>query len=160
EWIRRALRFWRERDEKAIPGPELTEQMRTAQKDLVRRLWVRAQHQYFAEVAGPREKRRSDRCKRWGDILFRTSFVLAVILALCEVWHLAQAPSDRQWRLSPEESVLIFAISMLLAMTAIAVAYGEKMAFSEHARQYGATRVLFVDTDRKLTTGPLTPAET
>ena len=159
-WIRGALRIWRKRDEKKIPDPELTDQMRTARKDLVRRLWVRAQLQYFAEVAGPREERWSDRCKRWGAILFWTSLVLAVILALCEVWHLAQPPPDGQCGLPHEESILICVISILLAVAAIAVAYGDKMAFSEHARHYRAMSILFFDTDRKLTTGPLIPAET
>jgi hypothetical protein len=168
EWIRRALRFWRECDEIALHDEEPTVQHRTAHKDLVRRLWVRDQLHFFARVAGPREKRRSDRCKRWGAILFGASLGLAVILGLCEVSHMvqgsearpgAQAPPHPHWGLPHEESILVFAISMLLAGAAIAIAYGEKMAFAEHARQYGATSILFLNIDRRLSSGPPTTAE-
>jgi hypothetical protein len=72
---------------------------------------------------------------------------------------MVQAPAEAQLGLAHEESVLIFAIAMLLAGAAIAVAYGEKMAFSEHTRQYAATRVLFDEYDRQLTAGPLLPRE-
>jgi hypothetical protein len=159
EWIRRAVRFWRERDETAIPDPGMTAERQTNQKNLVIRRWVRAQLQYFAEVAGPREKRRSDLCKWWAKVLFWANFVLAIILGCCEVWHRRHAPLHTEWGFPPEESVLIFAISMLLAGAALAVAYGEKMAFLEHARQYGATSILFRETDERLTAGNLNPAE-
>jgi hypothetical protein len=158
EWIRRAIAWWRERDEKAIPASEITAEKLAAQKDLVRRFWVLGQLDYFTN-AGPHEKRTGKRCKRWGIILFWTSLGLAVILGGCEFWHLVQAPPETHLGLPHEESVLIFAIAMLLAGAAIAVAYGEKMAFSEHTRQYAATRILFHHYSRQLAAGPLTPAE-
>jgi hypothetical protein len=158
DWIRRAIAWWRERDTRAIPAPELTAEHWAAQKDLVRRLWVQSQLDYFTK-AERCEERKGKRCKRWGVILFWMSFGLAVILGGCEVWHLMQAPAEAQPGLPFEESVLIFAIAMLLAGAAIAVAYGEKMAFAEHTREYAATRILFEHCSGHLTPGPLTPEE-
>jgi hypothetical protein len=158
EWIRGALGWWRERDEKAIPASEFTAEQLTARKELVRQRWVQGQLDYFTN-AGPRERRRGQRCKLWGSILFWTSFGLAVILGGCEVWHVVQASPESHRGLHAEESVLIFGISMLITVAAIAVAYGEKMAFAEHTRQYGATSILFQSYARQLTSGSLTPAE-
>src|SRR5207244_478538 len=81
------------------------------------------------------------------------------ILGAREVWHFLRAPAQTQSELSTEEAVLIFGIAMLLGGAAIAVAYGEKMAFAEHARQYAATRVLFQEYSGELAPGPLTPKE-
>lgn len=57
------------------------------------------------------------------------------------------------------ESALVFAIAVLIVGAAVTVAYGEKMAFAEHARQYGGTSLLFQIADRKLEEGPLTEEE-
>jgi hypothetical protein len=158
EWIRRAIAWWRGRDEKAIPASELSADQLKAHKDLVRRFWIQGQFDYFTK-AGPRERDRGKRCKRWGAVLFWTSLGLAVILGGLEVWRLVQAPAEPDLGLPREEAVLIIAIALLLAGAAIAVAYGEKMAFSEHTRQYAGTRILFHQYDRQLTPGPLTPEE-
>jgi hypothetical protein len=149
EWIRAAIGWWRERDAKVIAAAEPSAAQLTAQKELVRRRWVMGQLDYFTN-AGPREKSRGQRCKRCGAILFWTSLVLALILGGWEVWQAAQMPSEAERRLHAVESVLIFGISMLLTIAAIVVAYGEKMAFSEHVRHYSTARIIFLDCSRQL----------
>jgi hypothetical protein len=158
EWIRRALAWWRDRDEEVLPAAERSAEQRAAHKDLVRRSWVQGQLDYFTGAA-PREGRRGERCKRWGALLFWASLGLSAALGGWEVWHLAQPDPEPHTGLAREEGLLVFAISLLLAGAAVAVAYGEKMAFSEHARQYAATRVLYSSYARQLGDGPLTPEE-
>ena len=158
EWIRCAIAWWHDHDEKTIPAVELSAEQRTAQKELVCRCWVQGQLDYFTKAA-PREGHRGKRCKRWGAVLFWTSFGLAIILGAIQTEHIMHASADTHSKPSTEESALIFAIAMFLTGAAIAVAYGEKMAFSEHTRQYAATRVLFHRHALLLKAGPLTPAE-
>jgi hypothetical protein len=165
DWIRRALRWWRRRDEKAIENPPASAGQLTAHKALVRRCWVQDQFHYFAEVARPREERNALRYKRWGALLFWASMLLALGIGAWELFDVIQAsgaaaaPSEVHASLPHGEIALIVAIGMLLVGAAVLVAYGEKMAFSEHTRQYGATSLLFRQADSALTDGPLTPAE-
>ena len=67
EWIRCAIAWWHDHDEKTIPAVELSAEQRTAQKELVCRCWVQGQLDYFTKAA-PREDRRGRRCKRWGAV--------------------------------------------------------------------------------------------
>jgi hypothetical protein len=164
DWIRRALRWWRRRDEKALEDSPSAGQL-TSHKALVRRCWVQDQFHYFAEVARPREERSAIRFKRWGALLFWASMLLALGIGAWELLDVIQAsggaaaPSEVPAGLPHGEIALIVAISMFLVGAAVLVAYGEKMAFSEHTRQYGATSLLFRQADSALTDGPLTPAE-
>lgn len=158
DWIRRAIAWWRESDAKAIPTADRSDSQWAAQKELVRRYWVQSQLDYFTK-AEQAEERRGKRYKRWGAVLFWMSFALAVILGICEVSHLGRSPSEGHAELPLEEGLLIFAIAMLLAGAAIAIAYSEKMAFVEHTREYAATRILFEDYAGLLSLGPLTPQE-
>src|SRR5262249_43298515 len=137
----------------------------TARKDLVRRRWVRGQGEYFAKVAGPREKRNGERCRMWAAMLFWSSFGLSVILGVCEVWRMAPAPAPAPAPAEPHggfpfvESLLVFGVGILLIGSALTVAYGEKLAFAEHTRQYQGTSILFRYADEKLSDGPLTLAD-
>ena len=92
-------------------------------------------------------------------ILFWTSFGLALILGATQTEHIMHVSTDTHSKPSPLESALIFAIAMFLTGAAIVIAYGEKMAFSEHTRQSAATRVLFHRHALLLKDGPLTPAD-
>jgi hypothetical protein len=156
EWIRRALRFWHDRDETSVPPVELTEEKKTEQKKLVRRLWVQSQLDYFKDVAGPREKRRSDRSKLWGMILLGASLLCSVALAGNEIRYMVTVPSGPELPFPPEESILIFLLGVLLTGAALVIAYGEKMAFLEHVRQYDVASRRFADSERNLSPGPLT----
>ena len=158
EWIRRAIAWWRGRDEKAIPATEPTVERLTTLKNLVRRRWVQGQLDYFTR-AGPREERKGKRCKRWGAALFWTSLGLSAIIGASEAWPLLKGTTTAHLVFRHEEVALLFSIALLLAGAAIAVAYGEKMAFSEHSRQYAATSILFQTYSRQFSNGPLTPAE-
>lgn len=159
DWIRRALRLWRESDEKTIQDAGMTGDRRTAHKDLAYRLWVQAQLKYFKSNAGPREKGRSDTCKRWGTGLFWASLALSLVLAFSEVRYVMNVPSDPHLGLPHEESVLIFFIATLLTAAALVIAYGEKMAFLEHVRQYDVASKRFADSERKLSLDRLTQTE-
>jgi hypothetical protein len=165
EWIRRALGWWHTRDEKTVADSVLSADQLQAQKSLVRRLWVQGQFEYYAKVAGPREERKGKRCKRWGEIFFLTSLVLSFGVGVCEIVNVIRPPAqlehaaEHQSELKPLEQGLVIAISMLLVGAAVMVAYGEKMAFAEHTRQYGGTSRLFQRADTQLTDGPLTEDE-
>jgi hypothetical protein len=165
DWICGALRWWRRRDEEAIEDLPPSAGQLTAHKALVRRCWVQDQFHYFAEAARPREERNALRFKRWGALLFWASMLLALGIGAWELFDVIQAsgsaaaPSEVPASLPHGEIALLVAIGMLLVGAAVLVAYGEKMAFSEHTRQYGATSLLFRQADAALTDGPLTPAE-
>jgi hypothetical protein len=85
DWIRGAIRSWERRDVKVAAASPVAPEQRADQKALVRRRWVRAQYQYFAEVAGPREEQQGRRCKQWGALLFWTSLALSVALGAWEI---------------------------------------------------------------------------
>jgi hypothetical protein len=160
DWIRRALRFWRDRDEKLMADPPPSTAELSARKELVRRCWIRDQFHYFAEVARPREERKARRCKQWGAILLWLSLVPALGIGVWELLDLAgPAEAAREGGLHHGEIGLIVAIGILLVGAALIVAYGEKMAFAEHTRQYGATSMLFHNADKALSDGPLTSAD-
>jgi hypothetical protein len=57
------------------------------------------------------------------------------------------------------QQALVLAISLLVVGAAIMLAYGEKMAFSEHTRRYWGTSILFRNADAQLADGALTPAD-
>jgi hypothetical protein len=165
DWIRRAIRWWRTRDEKTVADLPLSTEQLAAQKSLVRRRWVRGQFHYLAEVARPREEQKGRRCKRWGAILFWTSVVLSLGLSGWEFANLLRGAShsepfaESHQRLHAGESTLVFAIGVLIVGAAVTVAYGEKMAFAQHARQYDGMSRLFQKADSKLTEGSLTDEE-
>jgi hypothetical protein len=166
DWIRRAIRWWDGHDQKVVAAsPPSVEQLKD-RKSLVRRRWVQAQYHYFAEVAGPREELKGRHCKKWGAMLFWTSLALSVAVGAWEVVNVLRPIAERgqpavhHMGPNPIEQALFIAISMLLVGAAIMVAYGEKMAFSEHTRQYWGTSMLFRKADAQLTDGNLTLAET
>jgi hypothetical protein len=164
EWIRRALRWWHSHDDAAEDSP-LTSDKLQIQKRLVRQHGVKGQFYYFANVAGPREERKGKRCKRWAAIFFWTSLVLALALGAWEMVNVIRPPAhlehatDHHSDLLTGEQPLVIAISMLLVAGAVMLAYGEKMAFSEHTRQYGGTSILFRMADAELKDGALTEDE-
>jgi hypothetical protein len=165
EWIRRALRWWHIRDGEAAKDCPLTADQLQVQKRLVRQHWVKGQFDYFANVAGPREERKGKNCKRWGAIFFWTSLALALGLGAWEMVNVIRPPAhlehatEHHSGLHAGEQPLVVAISMLLVAAAVMLAYGEKMAFSEHTRQYGGTSILFRMADAELTDGALTEDE-
>ena len=57
------------------------------------------------------------------------------------------------------ENTFVFAASMLTVFAALRIAYGERMAFAEHARQYRATSILFKHAHNRLKDGDLTEEE-
>jgi hypothetical protein len=165
DWICRALRCWRERDEKSMANPPLSPEQLKAHKDLACRRWIKDQFHYFAEIAGPREERKGKRCKRCGAILLWLSLVFAFGLGGWEASDFIRArmgtlpTADAGPHLHDGENALVVAIGVLLVGAAAVIAYGEKMAFAEHARQYAATGVLFRNAFDQLTDAPLAPAE-
>jgi hypothetical protein len=159
EWIRRTLRFWHDRDQISIPDVDLTAEKKMDLKNLVRRLWVQSQLDYFKDNAGPREKRRSDRSKRWGAILLGVSLVFSLFLAFNEFQYWVKPPIETELGLPHKEAIFIFFLGILLTGAALVIAYGEKMAFLEHVRQYDVASKRFADSEKKLSMGPVTEEE-
>ena len=142
-----------------VDSPPSEEEL-SARKVLVRRCWVREQFRYFAEMARPREERKGRQCKQWGAILLWLSLALALGVGVWELLDFGvRAEPAGAGGLHEGEIVLIVAIGVSLVGAALIVAYGEKMAFAEHTRQYGATSLLFHNADKALSDGPLTPAD-
>jgi hypothetical protein len=158
EWIRCAIRWWRQRDEKTIPDSPASPEQLTARTSLVRRRWVDAQFDYFAKTAGPREQQRSRRCKQWGAIFFWTSLALSGLIGACEVWIIIKPHAYHQ-SLHHVEEGLFLATGMVLVSAALVIAYGEKMAFAEHARHYAGTSILFLKAKNESKDGTLTAQE-
>jgi prepilin-type N-terminal cleavage/methylation domain-containing protein len=94
--------------------------------------------------------------QRHGFTLIELLVVIAIIAVLIAL--LVPAGSEREhgfW-----ESMLIVSMGMLVTAAALVLAYGEKMAFAVHARQYTATSFQFQDAKNQLSLGSnLTPAD-
>jgi hypothetical protein len=159
EWICCALRFWHDQDQSSPHDVDLRPEKEKELKNLVSRLWIRSQLDYFKHVAGPREKRRSDRSKGWGTILLGLSMIFSLALAFNETWYMWNPSSDPDLPLPHQEAVFIFFLGIFLTGAALVIAYGEKMAFLEHVRQYDVASKRFADSDKKLSSGPVTPEE-
>lgn len=161
EWIRHALRSWRSYDEKTLGSCPLSPRQLKDHKDLVRERWVKAQAEYFANVAGPREQKEAEKCKHWSAVLFGTSLVTALALWVLS-WPLVHSWCEKSLGRSGvklTEECMIFVISILLVGAAVWIAFGEKMAFAEHMRQYRATSICFQEVDKALSNGDLTASD-
>jgi len=160
EWILDAIRQWRSEDEQSAGKAAVSGQAVRPQKALVRECWVQGQITYF-EAAAPREETKANNCRLWGKWLFWLSLPMAMLLWVFVLPALKQSAL----RLLGEdgydiaEGALIFITGMLMVGAALWLAYGEKMAFSEHSRQYQAMCILFQKFDQSLTEGDLTADE-
>jgi hypothetical protein len=154
EWIRRVLAWWRLEDETRFPRHGQSTVGQAKLKSLVLRRWIDGQREYFSRSA-KRQRRRSQLCKRAGLAFLILSLVAAAGLGLYEGAALRQPGHG----LLPQQSILILVLAMFLSLAALAVAYGEKMAFSEHARQYAATSQLFDGAKKEIQAGPLTEGD-
>lgn len=160
EWICKILEFWHKDNEASFPVLELSEEKKAEQKEIVRRRWVQSQLNYFKNWAGPRDKRRSDKSKRLGLFLLGASLALSLALAANEIRYLFYPPADPDLVMPHAQAILIFFIGTLLTGAALVTAFGEKMAFLEHVRQYDVASKRFADCDKKISEGSLTSSET
>jgi hypothetical protein len=161
EWIRDAIRRWRSCDEQTLDNAAVSGEQRKAQKALVRKYWVQGQVDYFSQVAGPREEERSGNCRSWAKILFGMSLFVAIVLWVVLIPGVEERVHELLGNVGFEilEGLLIFISSMLLVGAALWVAFGEKMAFAEHGRQYRVASICFQRRDQRLSDGELTKEE-
>jgi hypothetical protein len=137
EWIRCALGTWRwQRGKKceAAKRPEL----RPANLPLIRHAWLEGQRDWFRR-AMKRERTRANRYRMAGRIVFWTSVGCALLLAVALASQAAGIAVDARSLVEP----MLAIIGTLTVLAATAIAWGEKMAFAEHANQYRTMANLF-----------------
>lgn len=149
EWICRTIACWREQDRKIATEAPATPEELAGLKALVRRHWVAGQTEYYQRAA-LRARKRSKRCRQWASWLFWSAVLLSGVLAGWEIWYLLKPPAHQHHGLAREQSLLVFAIATLVAAAAIYIAYAEKMAFAEHARQYTVAHDLYRGFDEQI----------
>ncbi len=129
EWIRYALRTWKwqQGDPAGAPG----QQVPLKHLQLIRRVWIGGQRDWFRPKH--RDQHSNAECfPRWGRRVFLLSLAVALILAVCEI-H-----GDGEFA-----DYFLAAIGILTVTAATAIAWGEKMAYAEHANQYRTMHTLF-----------------
>ncbi len=154
KWIPQALRCWRAHDAKNLGREDPSPQQPNDHNGLLRERWVRTQLEYFTK-AWPREQENGRRWKRWSTVFFWASLAVALVLWVL-VW--AGTGQNELTGFKALEETLIIAIGILLVAAALCVAYGEKMAFAEHARRFQAMSKRFEEFDKRLSNAELSHA--
>jgi hypothetical protein len=155
EWIRYALHAWRIHDEKLLGSAAACGQ--PSNEGLARRRWIAAQLDYFND-AGPWHKQRGESLRGLGEKLFLVSVGIAIFLWIMLVIQAAlhrygKTPYDEFWAEAP----WFLLIGIAIVGAALLLAYAEKLAFAEHAKQYDAIAQRFKNTRERLeTSGKLT----
>ncbi len=150
EWIRYALRKWRTLDAAMFP------QARHENSDylyLTRRRWVQGQLEYFTRAA-PAEQEKDRRCRRDGKFLFGINLLAVLGMFIIAVAALA-LPAEGLEHFPNEltEGLLFVVAGVALVAAALRIAYTEKMAFAEHAKEYEAIRQLCANAEKRLAAG-------
>jgi hypothetical protein len=150
EWIRYALRKWRALDDAAFPpaGPESNEFLA-----LARQRWVKGQFDYFTRAA-PAEEKKGRKCRRDGKVFFAVNVVAVVALLVIPLAEKAFA-HDESGHIAFEiaEGLTFVVAGLALVVAALRIAYAEKMAFAEHAKEYEAIRQLCANAEARLADG-------
>ena len=140
DWIRTVFRGWR-----ATSGTAASATIQTDLREIqrVRKYWVEDQRNYFAR-ASEREEKRLKKIERI-EGLYASSALTVAVLAL--VGFLGVELFLRKAGVPLHESrwidVAIILIEIVLAGAALLHHYGDRMAYSEHAKQYSRMRLVF-----------------
>jgi hypothetical protein len=153
EWIRYALRtrMWMVREGHVGKN----EPSRRVHMDILRRRWLEAQRSYFAGKS-PKDAAAFHRCRVSATRTFQLSLVVAVLFSVALfIFGLMLRTLEVRAGLSEEEALgwregFVVLIGGLTVLVASLIAYGERMAFAEHARQYRAMALLFYNAQRAL----------
>jgi hypothetical protein len=104
--------------------------------------WVDDQQSYFTR-ASIREQRKLDRHERWVRRFFTIGIVLAVMLFLLQ-GALQLVAQDQAWMQQvPLVDLLIFLMTLAVALAALREGYIDKMAYTEQIKQYQRMSHLF-----------------
>ena len=137
DWIRNAFRTW------GIPVAAPAQV--PPQLDLVMEWWVHKQKVYFGTRRDAKKHKRSHRRVRY--LLFFAGGMAALII-LASLLRLVWVSMRDNWMLwlgkeGPVQAAGITLITLALVGAGLLEHYDDKMAFSEHAKQYGRMRTLF-----------------
>jgi hypothetical protein len=150
EWIRYALRKWRALDDETFPpaGQEHSDFL-----DLARRRWVRGQLEYFTRAA-PAEEVRGRKCRRDGKAFFAVNIIAVVgLLVIPLVEKVYSHDESGHVAFALAEGVTFVVAGLSLVVAALRIAYAEKMAFAEHAKEFEAIRQLCENAENQLAAG-------
>jgi hypothetical protein len=153
EWIRCALRtrVWMVREGRA--GND--DPQRRIHLSILRKHWLEDQRTYFADKS-PKAAAASHFYRVSASRAFQASLVVAGLFALALfIVGLMPRPHETQAGVSEETGLVwreacVVLIGALTVLAASLIAYGERMAFAEHARQYRAMALLFHNVIRTL----------
>jgi hypothetical protein len=141
DWICNLLRGWYCLDgEEGGDSPLLPEDpVNPKGVELAVSHWVDDQRKYF-KTAAEREHLKSEQLERWVRLSLRSAAIGAVLLAVVmSIGPVNRIVTSNEWlHGSP-----FIVIELLLAAGALLHHYNERMAYSQHAKQYRRMRVIF-----------------
>ena len=143
DWIRNGLRGWAIEIGRNEQRGQLSERLEFSWHH-----WVEDQRRYFAKAAR-RNLEQSERFEKWVRVAMRATFVIAAGIALAAA--LDRIVGQGWWEPGKSERWLrwpIMAIDVLLAAGALLHHFRERMAFSEHAKQYKRMHAVFENASR------------
>ena len=141
DWICNVLRGWYCLDPKEAIDDDLAggDSLDSNGIQLAVSRWVDAQREYFKEAA-ERDRRKSELLEARVQLSLGaaalTAFVLTVITFIAP---LSKVIADNEWL----HGLPLIVIELLLAAGALLHHYNERMAFSQHAKQYSRMRIVF-----------------
>ena len=140
DWIRTVFRGWRATSGIA-PGAVSHAEIKDIER--VRKYWVEDQGKYFAR-ASKREEERREKIERVEGFYALWALCLTVIsLAVFLIVGLFLERKGMSLRESPWIDVAIIAVDLILAGAALLHHFGDRMAYSEHAKQYSRMGMVF-----------------
>jgi len=141
DWIRHALRIWSVPRRKkggtlaSSPAPKGSGHWQTILKD-----WVSAQYSYFFR-SSKREQNRLQTIHRWGNIFFLSGLGMAAFHAVYQ-FTVSDQPLMR----------LLYVGSIAPIIAGLLFGYAQKMALSDHAKQYERMGTLFARAKKSMET--------
>ena len=142
DWIRNGFRGW---DVRADSSAETSEKDLLDRIETVRTNWVEAQKEYFRGAAG-RDERHLERFELWGKIFASFGVGVGTIVLLFVCYKFRSMLLDYEYfRHNELESVavVLFLVEAALALAALLHNYANRMAYREHAKQYGRMEGVF-----------------
>ena len=146
DWIRNGIRatdltLGRTQEQEVAPDPRLPA------FDLVLRYWVESQSTYFKRAA-VREHRKRELVgfRIWGLFLLG----IATAISLCALVAALTLAGLATSRYEAAENVLLVVSTLSLVGAALSEGYADKMAFSDHSRQYRRMGAVFDRAERHI----------
>jgi hypothetical protein len=139
DWIRNGFRGWNLGEERVSAAPSAA----LLGIDLVLKHWVEDQHSYFRRTSN-RQHNLAEHGERRVSRSLKSAFLVGGILAMGLIGCRLGCPVLRQIETNPAwTDLLIIVIDVLLAAAALIHHYCDRMAYTEHAKQYGRMEKIF-----------------